>query len=121
MKLSREDLTEVMEELGEVLESAGDYLDMGDKAVESLRPILSKALRILLEAWNDTYSELEPELEVSALLKAKALRRDYTSYVRAGFSKNQAFTLVLASVKPVNFTEIMRGVASATKSTPDKN
>jgi hypothetical protein len=119
MRFSKDDLEELLENLDDVLESADACLEAGDKTVESLRPVLSKALKILLKALNDTNMDLEPELEVFSSLKAKGMRRDYSNYVKAGFSKDQAFTLVLASVKPANFTvtEILK---SASRSIPDK-
>ena len=111
----------LMEELSEMLKSADVYLEVGDKAVESLRPVISKALRILLGALIETYNDLEPELEASSSLGAKAKRRDFTNYVKAGFTKEQAFTLVLASIKPVNFAEVLKSVNSSRNSSKSKS
>lgn len=121
MKLSKEELSELMEELSETLKSADVYLEVGDKAIESLRPVVSRALRILLKALIETHKDLEPELAVSSFLGAKAKRRDFTNYVKAGFTKEQAFSLVLASIKPINFTEVLKGVNSSRSSSKSKS
>ncbi len=110
MKISKEELPELIEELSEILESADVYLGAVERVVESLGPAISRALKILLEALNKTHIDLEPELNMCATLKAQAMRRDFTSYVKAGFTKDQAFKLVLASIKPFSFAEVLKGV-----------
>lgn len=110
MKFSKEDLIELTKILEELTESGDTYVKAGDEAVKSLQPLLSAALRILLEASNDTRKDLEPELVISANLSAKAKRRDYAAYVRAGFTKEQAFMLILASVKPFSLADLMKSV-----------
>lgn len=115
MKISKEEFSEFMDVLSEILESSEDCLKAGEKAVESLRPVVSKALRILLEALSGVYKDLEPELATLSSQRAKALRRVFADYVRAGFTKDQAFTLVLASIKPFSFTEVLKNVKLRTK------
>ncbi len=120
MKISKEELAELMGELSEILESADAYLKAGEKVVESLRPTVGKALKILLKALNETHKDLMPELEVNSLLGAKAKRRDFTNYVEVGLSKDQAFKLVLASIKPLNFTEALT-VINSSRSKSEEN
>ncbi len=110
MEISKEELVELMGKLSEVLESADAYLKAGEKVVESLRPMASRALIILLKTLNEVRKNLESQLEVSSFLSAKAQRRDFTNYMKVGFTKDQAFKLVLASIKPFDFAEVLKGV-----------
>jgi len=103
MKLGKEDLTKLMALLGQ----ADEFLDLGEDALKSAKPTVVRALKLLLNTALDIGDDLEKELNRLSAMTAKNKWRAYQNYVKFGFTAEQAFSLVLASVKPVNFTEML--------------
>lgn len=115
MKLNKEELQEIMETVGTVLGQADAFLTAGEEIVKTAKPTLTKALKLLLKTGIDVRKEMEKELAELSKIKAQALYRDYKNYTEAGFGKTEAFKLILASIKPVNFSETLNKASSLAK------
>jgi hypothetical protein len=76
-------------------------------------------LKVVVKTCIDVRRRLEPELAAHSMVATQAIHRDFVNYQKAGFTKTQAFALVLAAVKPSNFTEILTN-ASKSASTKSK-
>ncbi len=114
MKFDAEEIAEAVAEIGEALQDADKYVAVGKALVVASQPILVDVLKTVIKTYVDVRGELEPELAAHSVLATKAIHRDYQNYQKAGFTKAQAFALVLAAVKPVNFSEALsNGVKSA--------
>ncbi len=112
------EIAEALEELQEAVEDAKLYVELGKKIIAICKPLGADVLRTLLQTFCDLREECAPELERNSVFSAKATHRDYQNYVSAGFTKQQAFALVLASIKPSSVGEaigagVKSGVASA--------
>lgn len=107
--MEKEDLEELVGEVYKALKNADDYLAVGEQIVSTAKPALVKALALLLGTFNDVRKDLGPQLAKHSSLSAKALHRDYRNYVAVGFTKDQAFKLVLAAIKPLSFTDGIGG------------
>ncbi|MDP3999103.1 MAG: hypothetical protein Q8P76_00725 [bacterium] len=103
MKLGKAELAELIA----LLAQADEYLDLGEGMVKGAKPTVVRALKLVLNTALDVGDDLGPELARLSAMTAKNKRRAYTDYAAAGFTAEQAFSLVLASVKPVNFTEML--------------
>ena len=90
-----------------MLKNADLYLALGEKVISEAKPKLVKALGVLIAAAAHVRSELEPQLGDLSVVSALALRRDYENYVKAGFTRDQAFKLIMATIKPINFGEAL--------------
>lgn len=101
MKLSAQDLSLLLGFIGE----ADKYLDVGEEMVKKAKPTVVRALKLALKTIVDVADEMRPELNRLAVITAASKWQSYHSYIRAGFTPEQAFSLVLASVKPVEFTK----------------
>ncbi len=115
MKLDKKDLQEIMETVGDVIGQADTYLTAGEGIVEAAKPAITKALKLLARTGIDVRKEMEKELAELSKIKAQALYRDYKNYANAGFGKTEAFKLVLASIKPINFSEMLSKASSSVK------
>lgn len=109
-------MTELCGELVKILKDGDSYLEVGDELARVVKPLFGKALKILLTTGLDIYDDLNPEFVRISALKAKGLRNDYDNYRKAGFTKEEAFKLVIASIKPINFTEIIKNTTQSIKS-----
>lgn len=103
MKLGKAELAELMTLLGQ----ADEYLDIGESIVKGAKPTVVRALKLALNTILDVGDDLEPEMTRLSTVTSKSKWRNYQNYTNAGFTAEQAFSLVLASVKPVNFTEML--------------
>lgn len=124
MQLDKEDLKELAESLGEAIENIDIYvaagqllLDNGKEIVQKCRPLLAGVVKELIKLGIDLEGDIKPQLMALSLLKAKSRFRDYQNYKKAGFSATQAFVLVLASIKPINFSEILSSASKSLKMT----
>ena len=120
MKIKEGELSEIVGAVTGFLANADEYLAAGEQIVSAVEPSVIKALKLLIKTLNEVRSNLEPELALNSLLGAKAMHRDYKNYEKAGFNKNQAFALVLASVKPFNFTELVNSASSSVQKVQKK-
>lgn len=119
MKLDKEELQKIMETVGTVLGQADVFLAAGEEIVETAKPAIAKALKLLLKAGIDIRKEMEKELAELSKIKTQALYRDYKNYAQAGFGKTESFKLVLASIKPINFSEMLSKASSSVKKDKD--
>ncbi len=119
MKLDKEELKEIMETVSTVLGQADAFLAAGEGIVKTAKPTIAKALKLLLKAGIDIRKEMEEELAELSKIKAQTLYRDYKNYTKVGFGKTEAFKLILASIKPINFSEMLSKASSSVKK--DKN
>ena len=110
--MDKDDLKDLLEELGEGLKVFDACMMLAEQAVGDLKPRATKTLVLLLTTLADIRDDLEPQLARSSNTHAKALYRDYANYTKAGFSKQQAFQLVIASIKPLNFMELLKSAAN---------
>lgn len=115
MKLDQEDLQEIVETVGDVIDQADAYLAAGEGIAKTIKPAVAKALKLLMKTGIDIRKEMEKELAELSKIKAQALYRDYRNYTKAGFRKTEAFKLILASIKPINFSEILSKAPSSIK------
>jgi len=113
---AKSDAEEIVAAILGALENADQYLTLGETVVNQAKPALTKVFAILLDTFSGLRESLEPQLDKMSALSAKALHRDYKHYVAAGFTKEQAFKLVLAAIKPFNFGEVLTSAASNAKS-----
>ncbi len=104
MKLGKAELAQLMAFLGQ----ADQYLDAGEEIVKGAKPTVVRALKLLLNTGLDVADDLDKELNRLSAWLAKDKRRIYQNYVEVGFTPEQAFSLVLASVKSENFTEVLK-------------
>lgn len=118
MPFNKDDLNYFMEELSEALERSDEYLAAGEIIVGTVKPVLVKAIKILCNAGIDIREEMEPEIARMSIITAKAMHRDYKNYIKAGFTKVQAFNLTLtglASTKQFDFGQLMKSVGDNVK------
>lgn len=108
----KSDTEEILTEVMKALENADQYIAAGEMVIGAAKPPLIKALGILLDTLADIRVELESKLERNSFLSAAALHRDYKNYLDVGFTKDQAFKLVLAAIKPINFGELLGQAAN---------
>jgi hypothetical protein len=86
------------------------FLAMGEGVADQVRPVAVDAVKLLCKVGIDVYKDLENERKEMVAMGAKAKYAKYSAYVDAGFSRGDAFKLVLAEIKPVNFTEALNKV-----------
>jgi hypothetical protein len=120
-RLEKSEAEEIVGEVLAALQNADKYVALGEAVVNAAKPALTKALAILVGTISDIRHDLEPQLDKMSALGASALYRDYQHYVEAGFTKDQAFRLVLAALKPFSFSEMLSAAASNAAKPSKKN
>ena len=117
MRIDKDDIEEVVEEISEAFQDADQYLAIAKGIIEIGKPVAVDVLKVVVKTLTDIRCGLEPELAAQSLASAKATHRDFMNYKEAGFTEEQAFTLVLAAIKPVNFSEMLtKGVTDGVRS-----
>ena len=90
---------EIGEKLGELLPvikaALGEVLPA---LLADLKPDISKASQAFLDGLVEAGEELEPQLHQMREQRARRLRDSYTTLTNAGFSKDEAFSIVLAGI-----------------------
>ena len=95
--------------------------------IEEIRPILEfferlagvapnvvmPVVRTLVSTALDMGDALEPELQRGRVMRAQALRAQFTALQDAGFDSQQTMSLLLAGIKPVTLAEQVQATASA--------
>ena len=71
----------------------------------------------MVQAYIDLSQSLGPEINIISEQSAQRTYAQFQNYTNAGFSKKEAFALVLAAMKPVNFTE---NISNAVKQASEK-
>ena len=99
------------------METAQNYLPFAKKIVNITKDELGDTVAILLDLVIGITEKMEPELAKLSKIKAKALFRDYSNLNDAGFSKSQAFKIILAQIKPIIFTDIISTMANTASNT----
>jgi hypothetical protein len=69
----------------------------------------------LIMLYTDGAEALVEKMRKFQEVDAKALFDKFTAYKKAGFSEDQAFALVLAGIKSINFTELLNNVTNSVK------
>ncbi|MDP1688818.1 MAG: hypothetical protein Q8L47_01665 [bacterium] len=121
MKLDKEDVKEMTEDLGEMLQDAEKYLAIGKVLVVAGKPVLVDILKTIMKTAVDVRRALEPEIAEYSAISTKATHRDFENYRTAGFTKEQSFALVLASIKPFNSEAFVNSVKDGAKSASTKS
>lgn len=121
MKHGKEDVKETIEELNEFIRDAKKYLVVGKMLAEFGKPVLVDILKIIMNTALGVRRELEPEIAKFSSLFAEARYRDFVNYTVVGFTKEQAFALMLAAVKPFNSEAFMNLVKDGAKSASTKS
>jgi len=83
--------------------------------LEEGRPLLARALKLVFGSGMDLLDDMDEEVQRLQAMKAKNTFRQYQEYAMAGFSKEQAFTMVLASIKPTDFSDLAKSVGEGAK------
>lgn len=107
------DMNQVMAQLG--VAQLQQYMPLVEAFVGLGKDEIRKVLALILGAGADVTEGLEPELERVAQLRAKAIGRAYKALQAEGFSKSQAYGILLAQIKPNGFGDALQ---SALKSVP---
>ena len=89
------------------------FLPVAKYAIDSFKGEVAEILTNLVSALIDVREGLDEPLARLSKLNAHDLYRKFTDHQEAGFSKEQAFTLVLAGIKPVNFSEVVSKSATS--------
>lgn len=101
----------------EVMNMAKAFMPVAKFAIEGYKGEITEIIHELIKTSIDVYEGLDDQLARLSEITARSRFRQFEQYHDAGFSKEHAFTLVLASIKSVNFTEVIkdaqRAVASA--------
>lgn len=111
----------VLQEIMKIIDQADTYLAAGEEIAKIAKPVIIKALKVLVNMGIDICKEMKEEMAELSKIKAQVLYRDYNNYVDAGFGKTEAFKLVLVSIKPIDFSEVLSKVSSQNQSCGKKN
>ena len=82
------------------------------EAAEPLSGDIAAVVRILFKAALTVTEELRPERQRNAEDTAWSRKVKLDAYVEAGFTKQQAFAMVLAEIKPVDYASLVNKAAS---------
>jgi hypothetical protein len=115
--LDKFDIDEMVSDLQNLVEDADTYVEMGKTLfpivtvlVNKFKPLAVEVLKVVLKEFADISEELEPEMARLSAIEAKKEHRNLDNYKAAGFTNQQAFALVLASLKPFDSGSILSGV-----------
>ena len=75
--------------------------------------VVMPVVRTLISTALDMGDALEPELQRGRVMRAQALRAQFTALQDAGFDSQQTMSLLLAGIKPVTLAEQVQATASA--------
>jgi len=109
----KEEWEMVVTEIEKILKKADAYIAVGKALLATGQPAITDVLRTMVKLRTDICSDLEPELAADSVVATRALYRDYKNYQNAGFTKAQAFALVLARVKPASFGEAIQNISKS--------
>ena len=95
-------------EIENALEKFKVYLPVGKYAIDSFKGEVSEVIGELMSALLDVHNSLEPQLARFSKDKAQSQFRQFSDLQAVGFNKQQAFMLTMASIHPINWSEMAR-------------
>ncbi|MDO8669501.1 MAG: hypothetical protein Q7K65_04365 [Candidatus Buchananbacteria bacterium] len=114
------ELLEVVQMIEKKVESisgiAKTLMPVGKTIIDGFKGDISEITKELVSALADVTENLDDQFARLSQITAHSRFRKLEQYVTEGFSKEQAFLLVLSEVKPVNLAEIMSSGQNAASS-----
>lgn len=107
MKLSLEQL-QIIAPLEEKIEVIKALMPIGKFIVDGFKGEISEIINELASALIDVREGIDDQLARLSKIKAKSQFRQFSDLQEAGFNQNQAFMLTLASVHPINWSEMAK-------------
>lgn len=111
---------EVLLKVEESVELARAYIPLGKAIIDGSKGEVIDIIKLLMSIGIEVRKGLKDELEDISKLNAEAKMRDFKNLTTAGFDEEQAFKIVLATIKPVNFAEILQNINKKLQENPQK-
>ena len=103
---------EALAAIEQAVSQVKSFLPVAKYAVDSFKGEVAEILTNLVGALIDVREGLDDQLARLSQISAHSRFRQFEHYKTEGFTKEQAFMLVLAQIKPVNFEAVNKGVTS---------
>ncbi|MEK7072149.1 MAG: hypothetical protein AAB969_01110 [Patescibacteria group bacterium] len=112
---------EIIQQIEEKMKIAKALMPIGKFAIDGFKGEVGEIISELMSALLDVRENIDGQLARLSQIKANGLFRQYAYLKGAGFNGEQAFMLTLASVHPINWSEMaQRTSQSATSASLSK-
>ncbi len=96
-----------VESVENVFNEIHQYIPLAKDIFGKAKVDFSIVIKMLVNAGIDIAKGLDGEISTISKLSAKRLFQGYEDLCKAGFTKDEAFRIILARIKPINFSEIL--------------
>jgi len=105
-----------VENVEKVLNETHQYIPLVKDILGKFKGDLSIVIKLLVNAGIDIAKDLDGEISTISKMSAKRLFQGYKDLRSAGFTKDEAFRIILAKIKPINFSEILNQTSRSASS-----
>ena len=105
--LDNDNIQDIAEELQDLVKNADSHVAMvkallpvATMVIDKYKPLAVQVIKVLFRKLIDVREEMEPESAKLSVMRAECAYRNFSSYHKSGFTRKEAFALVLASIKP---------------------
>lgn len=91
-----------------ILDEVHQYIPLVKDIFGKAKGDLSVIIKLLVNAGIDIAKDLDGEISTISNMSAKMMFRGYKDLCEAGFKRHEAFRIILAKIKPINFSEAIQ-------------
>ena len=124
--LDKDNILQHVEELQDLVKNADSHVAMvkallpvATMVIDKYKPLAVQVIKVLFRKLIDVREEMKPESATLSVMRAEWAYRNFSSYQKSGFTRKEAFALVLASIKSSDlsgtFSDTARGFSSISR------